>query len=165
MHSSVVSFVSLSVFWSEAGSRFVSRFSFASFLFCFLFFISFFFLGSGVWRFFVAATHILEIFTGSCFTSSRIVFDYQSYCDRASSCVSSSFEQKQILWQSYSILQPKRDQISPLLPVSVSGKKSACSPLCVCVCWKLGFLNSFGVILRWGKKQSQGSLGLKAVFF
>jgi hypothetical protein len=39
-----------------------------------------------LWQF-SRATHILEIFTGSCFTSSRIVFDYQSYCDRASSCV------------------------------------------------------------------------------
>jgi hypothetical protein len=61
--------------------------------------------------------------------------------------------------------RPRRDQISPPLLVSVSGKNSACSPLCVCVCWKLGFLNSFGDILRWGKKQSQGSLGLKAMFF
>jgi hypothetical protein len=84
------------VFWSEAGSRFVSRFSFASFagfvfLFCFLFFILIFLFRVGRVEVFCGSfqgqSHILEIFTGSCFTSLRFVFDYPSYCDRASSCV------------------------------------------------------------------------------
>jgi hypothetical protein len=84
------------VFWSEAGSRFVSRFSFASFagfVFCFVSFLlllNFLFRVGRVEVFcgsFQEQSHILEIFTGSCFTSSRIVFDYQSYSDRGSSCV------------------------------------------------------------------------------